>query len=255
MGTRSRVRRQIPSGRLGALASQPGIDPRVWIANARVDDDDDAIRWSGPDGDDGPLGWIVDVTIQGGELDQESPIPCRLGAAYAGDGELASNPPRRGCLVLVALPSGNLNTEPTIIGELPTEDCPVPGDVNGTDIDEAYALATHIFVTTKAVDEQVEGDRRIKTGSGSTHRILGEALEFADEGAEQAFVRGNDQKQQLDNLIQALLQYAIDIAASAPAAPNAALTVADAAVAGTTLSQALAQIDFGPSLSTKIKGE
>lgn len=253
--TTSRIRRSFDRGRLGMLASQPGIDTRSWIVLARVDDDDDAIRWSGPDGEDGPLGWIVDCTIQGGDLDQENEIPCRLGAAYARDGELRSDPPARGCFVLVALPCGNLNTEPTIIGELPTDGCAPPSEVNGTELDEAYALATHFLVTELDVDEQIGGDRRVKTGSGKTHRILGETIELADEDAGQAFVRGDDQKAQLDALIQALLQYAIDIAASVPAPPNDALTVVDAAAAGTTLSTALSQIDFEPSLSTKIKGE
>lgn len=256
MGTKQRIRRRFDRGRLGQLASQPGIDPRSWIVLARVDDADDAIRWSGEDGEDGPLGWIVDVTVSdGGDLDQENEIPCRLGAAYARAGELRSDPPARGCLVLVAMPCGDLNTEPTIIGELPTDGRAPPSSVNGTDVDEAYALATHFFVTSLDVDQEVGGDRRVKTGEGKTHRILGEELELADEGAGQAFVRGNDQKDVLDALIQALLQYAVDIAASGPAPPNAALTVADAAAAGTTLSQALSQLDFGSTLSTKIKGE
>ena len=255
MGTSQRIRRRFDRGRLGQLAGQPGIDPRSWVVLARVDDDDDAIRWTGPDGEDGPLGWIIDVTIgDGGDLDQESAIPCRLGAAYARDGELRSDPPARGCLVLVLLPCGNVNTEPTIIGELPTDGCVVPGSVNETDIDEAYALATHILVTSLDVDEQIGGDRRVKTGDGKKHRILGETVELADQDAAQSFVRGDDQKQQLDALLQALTQYATDIAASSPAPPNAALTVVDAAAAGTTLIAALAQIDFEPSLSTKIKG-
>jgi hypothetical protein len=253
--TISRIRRSFDRGRLGMLASQPGIDTRSWIVLARVDDDDDAIRWSGPDGEDGPLGWIVDCTIQGGDLDQEPEIPCRLGAAYARDGELRSDPPARGCFMLVALPCGNLNTEPTIIGELPTDGCAPPSEVNGTELNEAYALATHFFVTGLDVDEQIGGDRRIKTGDGKTHRILGETIELADEGAGQAFVRGDDQKTELDKLKDALQQFGTDLAASTPAPPNGALTVADVIVAVTTLTQSLVQIDFEPTLSTKIKGE
>ncbi len=212
MGTSQRIRRRFDRGRLGQLAGQPGIDPRSWIVLARVDDDDDAIRWTGTDGEDGPLGWIVDVTIgDGGDLDQESEIPCRLGAAYARAGELRSDPPARGCLVLVAMPCGNLNTEPTIIGELPTDGCAVPGSVNGTDIDEAYALATHILVTTLDVDEEIGGDRRVKTGDGKTHRILGETVELADEDATQSFVRGDDQQSALDAFLTTFNTWAIAV--------------------------------------------
>ncbi|HHH29102.1 MAG TPA: hypothetical protein ENK57_12265 [Polyangiaceae bacterium] len=233
---------------MGELVSQPGIDPRSWIQLARVDDDDDAIRWSGADGDDGPLGWIVDVTIQGGDLDQESEIPCRLGAAYARDGELVSHPPARGCLVLVAMPCGNLNTEPTIIGELPTDGCAPPSSVNGTDVDEAYALATHFLVTSLDVDEQIGGDRRVKTGDGKTHRILGDAIELADEGASQSFVRGDDQQGALDGWYDAFVTWIelvrLGIVAGGGSLDNTAITTAT-----NTLKTQLEQ-----ALSTKIKG-
>lgn len=251
MGTSQRIRRRFDRGRLGELASQPGIDPRSWIVLARVDDDDDAIRWTGTDGEDGPLGWIVDVTIgDGGDLDQENEIPCRLGTAYAREGELRSDPPARGCLVLVLLPCGNLNTEPTIIGELPTDGCAVPATVNETDIDEAYALATHILVTSLDVDEQIDGDRRVKTGG--THRILGPLVELADEGAEQSFVRGNDQQSALDTFLTTFNTWVIAV--------DGAITSLGGVIPPPT-QQALIQgittlkTQLEEALSSKIKGE
>ena len=253
MGTSQRIRRRFDRGRLGQLAEQPGIDPRSWIVLGRVDDDDDAIRWTGTDGEDGPLGWIVDVTIgDGGDLDQESEIPCRLGAAYAREGELRSDPPARGCLVLVAMPCGNLNTEPTIIGELPTDGCAVPGTVNGTDIDEAYALATHILVTTLDVDEQIDGDRRVKTGG--TNRVLGPTLELADEGATQSFVKGDDQQQALDTFLTALDTWITSVESIMTAAPfpKPGLTGPKSAL---SLAISALKNDLSAALSTKIKGE
>lgn len=252
MGTQNRIRRQVDRGRLAELASGPGTDTRSWIVLARVDDDDDAIRWSGPDGEDGPLGWIVDVTIVGGgDLDQESEIPCRLGTAYARDGEIASNPPSRGCFVIVALPGGGLNCEPTIIGELPTDGCAPPSSVNGTDIDEAYALATHILVTSLDVDEEIGGDRRVKTGEGKTHRLLGDALELADEGAGQSYVRGNDQQSALDTFLLVLNTWAVGVEAGITSGggtppPNQMAFL-----------QSIQQLrnDLQSALSTKIKGE
>ncbi len=251
MGTSQRIRRRFDRGRLGQLAAQPGIDPRSWIVIGRVDDDDDAIRFSGADGEDGPLGWIVDVTIgDGGDLDQESEIPCRLGTAYAREGELRSDPPARGCLVIVALPCGNVNTEPTIIGELPTDGCAPPGSVNGTDIDEAYALATHILVTSLDVDEQIGGDRRVKTGG--TNRVLGPLLELADEDATQSFVRGNDQQEGFDTFLTTFNTWAIAV--------DAAITALGGVIPPPT-QQALIQgitllkTQLSEALSSKIKGE
>jgi len=247
MGTRNRIRRTFDRGRLGQLASQPGIDTRSWVVLARVDDDEDAIRWSGPTGEDGPLGWIVDVTISdGGPLDQEREIPCRLGAAYARAGELRSDPPARGCLVLVALPCGGLNVEPTIIGELPTEGCAPPASVNGTDLDEAYALATHVLVTSLDVDEEVGGDRRVKTGG--THRILGPLVELADQGAGQSFVKGDEQQAALDDFLTALNTWAADVAIGIPAGT--------APTSQTTFITAIAtlQTKLTEALSSKIKG-
>jgi hypothetical protein len=251
---RQRVGRQIDRGRLGQLASQPGIDPRSWIVLARVDDDDDAIRWAAADSEDGPLGWIVDVTVQGGDLDQEGPIPCRLGAAYARDGELLSHPPGRGCLVLVAMPCGNLNGEPTIIGELPSDGCAPPSSVNGTELDEAYALATHLLVTKLDVDQEIGGDRRVKTGEGKTHRLLGEALELADEGATQPFVLGNAQKSALDTFAQAVQTAFTNLNPGAP--PTTPVTAAQVtiAVAGITAAVLQLSVDLQNALSTKIKG-
>lgn len=257
MGTRQRIRRVFDRGRFGQLAQQPGIDTRSWIVLGRVDDDDDAIRWSGAEGDDGPLGWIVDVTIQGGDLDQEDGVPCRLGAAYARDGEIRSDPPARGCLVLVALPSGNLNTEPTIIGELPTDGCAPPSQVNGTDIDSDYALATHIFVTSLAVDQEVAGDRRVQTGEGSTHRILGEAVELADEGAEQPFVRGTAYADAESDFLDALDTFAQAVNTGITSASATDLGGVTITPAVTALAQAVAAFKAARNdyLSTKITGD
>lgn len=251
---RNRIRRTFDRGRLGQLASQPGIDTRSWVVLARVDDDDDAIRWSGADGDDGPLGWIVDVTIQGGPLDQEGPIPCRLGSTYARDGELRSDPPSAGCLVVVVLPGGSLNGEPTIIGEMPSDGCAPPSSVNGTDIDEAYALGTLFLVTSKNVDEEIGGDRRVKTGEGKTHRILGETIELADENATQAFVKGDAQKTAIDTFAQSVQTAFQQLLPAGP--PVTPVTQAQVTTALGTITTAVVQLstDLQNALSTKIKG-
>lgn len=254
MGTSSRIRRTVDFGRIREGMRGPGSDTRTWLALARVDDDDDAISYDRAPPDGEGLGWIVDVTFQGGELDQEGPIPCRVSAAFAGDGQTRQEPVERGCEVLVLIPEGNSNASPTIIGQIHNGgDCRVPAEVNGVQIDEDYSKATHILVTPLAVDQQVAGTRRIKTGD--THRILGPLVELADEGAGQAFVRGDEHIDDADALKTALQNFGNALAASTPAPPNAALTVADVITAVTALTGELAAIDFSRALSSKIKGE
>jgi hypothetical protein len=244
---------------MGELVRAPGIDERTWIAKARVDEDEDAIRFAGAeDQEDGPLGWIVDVTFVDGPLANEGPIPCRLSSVFAGPSVFRADPVRGGCLVLVAITEGNINTDPIIVGVLSADDCPAPATVNGTDIDEAYALGTHILVTDLAVDEQVAGDRRVKTGDGATHRLLGESLELADEGATQPYVRGDSYADSEATFLDALEDLVVAI--------NTAVGLASATAAGGVViappdllafTEAVSTFKSSRSgyLSTRIKGE
>lgn len=229
------------------LAQAPGIDSRVWIATARVDDDDNAIRFAVAGSDDGAQGWLVDVTIQGGPLDQDGPITCKVSASFGANEQGRLEPVTRDALVLISIPCGNTNTAPTIIGYAPCDDCAPPPNVNGTDIDEAYALANHILVTPHGVDEQVGGDRRIKTDG--THRILGPNVELADEGATQAYVKGNDQQQALDTWYTAFIAWIelvrLGIVAGGGTLDNSTITTATNQL----------KADLTEALSQRITGE
>lgn len=226
----------------------PGIDSRTWVVIARVDEEEDAIRYAADDQNDaGPLGWLVDVTIQGGPLDQEPIDGCRVATYFGGNGTGRIDPIEAGCLVVVVLPSGNGNDEPTIVGVLDSVGCVPPTEVNGTTIDEEYALATHILVTDKAVDEQVAGDIRVRTEG--THRVLGENVELADEGASQAYVRGDDQNSALDTWYEAFISW-IELV-------RLGISAAGGSLDNTAITQATTQLitDLDGALSTRIKGE
>lgn len=255
MSTKARIRASLDYGRLREAISGPGADPRTWLALARVDDDEDAITFDPSPAQDGTGGgWLVDVTFQGGALDQEGPIPCRVSAAFAGESRTRSEPFERGCEVVVAVNEGDPNAAPVIIGRVHNGgDCQVPNQVNGTDIDEDYAQATHIFVTPHAVDEQVDGTRRVKTGD--THRLLGPLLELADENASQSFVLGDAQKTALETFSQSVLSAFTDLVPPGP--PATPVTGVQAAAAVATITAAVAQlsVDLGNALSGKIKGE
>lgn len=239
MGTGS-VRRRIDMQRLRDATRGPGADTRTWVALGVVDDDDDAIRW------ETPWGWIVDVTIQGGPLDQET-IPCRVPLPFAGDARTQSAPIARGVEVLLLLPEGDPNAMPIAWGMLHNERAPVPDTVNGDDLDEALATSTHVLVTPHAVAEQIEGTRTVKTGD--THQILGPKIELADAGAAQSYVRGDDQKSALDDFLTSFSTWT--------GAVKVAITSLGGALDNTAIDLAVTQLRNGLSgaLSSKIKGE
>lgn len=145
----ARKRRSLDFGRLREALSGPGADPRTWCSMARIDNDPDAIRW------ETDSGWIVDVTFVGGPLDQEGPIPCRVLSSFAGEARGRIEPVARGAEVLVAIPEGDANANPVIIGQLFNGGGSAPPTaVNNVPINEALALVTHILKTPHAVREQ-----------------------------------------------------------------------------------------------------
>lgn len=167
---------------------------------ARVDDADDAVRW------DPPRGWLVDVTVVGGALDGEGPIPCRVAWAYAGSDAGTSEPVERGVLVACVLPEANLNGSPVIVGVLPTPDMAAPTSVNGEDIDADFAKATHFRVSPRNYEAQYGSKWRTKVTDEA--KLLAQALKLADDDAAQSYMRGEDYADALDRFIDATDQFA-----------------------------------------------
>ncbi len=254
---------------MAQMLRAPGIDTRVWFAVARVDDDEDAIRWAADGSEDGALGWLVDVTFQGGPLDQVGPVVCR----WAQDG-LQINPVARGCLVVVAIQDGSPNVEPKIIGTVYAGDCPPPTAVNGSELVETDAQgdqvaldATHVVVSPHALDEEYAGDIRRRTPK--THRVLGALVELADQDATQSYMRGEDKADADEDLADAINTYQGQVLAAMtamlpPGPPVTPVTQAQVTAgiaiitpAGVALSNAVAAHKAARTayLSTKIKGE
>lgn len=220
--------RTLNTGRIREATKGPGSDTRVWAAVARVDDDPDARRW------DPVLGWLVDVTFQGGPLDQEGPVPCRVAASYAArNGRGRSEPPELGAVVAVLLPEGNPNAEPIILGALYAEDAPAP------DQSEADAEARHLLRTEHGV--------RIEAG-GTVH-LLGPLVELAEASAGQSFVRGDDLVSWIKDYQTALDAYLSAIASLSPVAIGTAKT------AWTTTAWPALSLRLSSLLSSRIKGE
>lgn len=196
MPTGARIRRAPDIGRIGQATRAPGNDTRTWIAKARVDDDPDAIRWAGGDTDDGPKGWLVDVTFVSGPLTNVGPVVCRL-MTMGGRVE----PIARGALVVVELSEGSPNAEPVIVGQLFTPDQPPPQTVNGdtiveTDAQEGEVAAdvTQIVSTPHSLDAQY----------GARARICADAMVLGKPDADQPFMRGHDFRDAIDALGDAI---------------------------------------------------
>ena len=258
MATGSRIRRTIDYGRLREAIAGPGADTRVWSVVGRVDDDPDAIRW------ESGVGWLVDVTLQGGPLDQEGPVVCRVASPFSGGGVTRSDPPARGCEVQIVLMEGDPNVAPVIVGYTHNNDgCQAPTSVNGEQITEALALVNHILVTPHGVLEQIAGalkqvvDAERHVESTGKHKVLGATLDLAEDGASQSYVRGDEF---MAAFTQYIAQLAVWVAATGAAVaplitpPSASVAYAEA----TTLiaDQTASFLSDLPSyLSQRIKGE
>jgi hypothetical protein len=243
MPTSARKRRNFDMGRLREAMRGPGADTRVWLMTARVDDDPDAIVL------DPELGWIVDVTVYGGPLDQEGPIPCRLGMPSAGDQATKSCPVTAGCEVLVAVSDGDANSNPIIVARMHNAGgCSFPLLVNGTPITEAYAKANEILVTELGADEQYGGDRRVTAPnqtleSEGTHQVAAPTIWLGGIPATEVSpsVPPRDVAVLGNALVVALNAYALAMAGGTipPTAPAAPVTQGQAAAAATALVTAL----------------
>lgn len=228
--------------RLREGLSAPGADPRSWVLVARVDDADDAIRW------DAALGWLVDVTITGGELDGEGPIACRVLSPFGAPGQGSFCPVARAQPVALVVPEGNPNIGPLIVGTLPAlDDAEVPTSVVGESIDDALAKAS--FLIRSSADFLAEYGDLWHVKASDTATLEAPNVRLADPAADQAFVRGDDQKQAFDTFLVALNLWATQVAAGIPTnTPPASQP---------QFVEAITQLgtDLGAALSSKIKGE
>ena len=239
----------------------PGADTRTWLFYARVDDDDDAVRWNDE------VGWLVDVTVAGGQLDGEGPVACRVGWPYSASGAANSSPVQRGVLVACLLPEADLNGTPVIVGLIPTSGEPVPSSVNGQNIDADFAKATHFLVTEHDVQQEV--GERWRTSATQRATLEAPEVRLADEDAGQSYVRGEDYADAADALAEASDDFGQQVLTAftnlvPPGPPATPVTGAQASAAVVTVTAAYAQLATAVAqfkaarsayLSTRIKGE
>jgi hypothetical protein len=236
---RDTVRRLPDFGRMAEGVGRPGIDPRSWISLARVDDDPDAIVWRRD------LGWVVDVTLVGGSLDGEGPIPCRVATPAAGQGITDQDPPRFDGLVVVAIAGGDVNIMAVIIGQLHDVTRQPPRTVNDVEITEDLAKVTRIQAYP---GEDLEAEYRAVRMTSSEEMILGSPT------ADQHFVRGEDYADAEASFLDALSAFCDE--AVTPVGPFGGVGAVPFAAATVKLKAAVELFKAKRSdfLSTKIRG-
>lgn len=258
--TRSRIRKTFDFGRVREGLRGPGVDTRCWIAMAIVDDDADAIRW------EAPYGWVADVTFQGGPLDQDGPVPCRVASSFARDNYGAIEPITRGAEVIVSIPEGDTNSVPIIVGQLFNGGyADVPTTVNGQSIDEAFALGTHILKSPHNLECEAGSTARISTEQKIT--LISSLIELSQNNPTQAYVRGTAFASAFQSLLgtwsletsagsAVASGIAGEFAVSNPAlAAAAAVWATSLGALSSAISTLSARLVPGDLLSTKVKGE
>ena len=258
--------------RLGKAVRHAGIDPRVWTTAGRISTEGEAVRW------DADLGYVVDVVAYGGNLTGKT-LVCRV--ATNSEGHFI--PLSKDDDVMVAVPEGDTNLLPTIVGVMNNADGnEAPGDIHGLEIDgsvddttasfdaEAGSVApydTEIKYTPHNLREEFGGYYFVKA---SDCVLEGDNVRFSKRTADQSFIRGDRFTEVLGPYLDAMASYisaaatanakvygAINLLAPATVTPDEIAAVADAAV-----SVPLRQTDYnssvstpGDSLSDSIKGD
>lgn len=162
--TSIRARKSFDAERLRELVTGPGTDSRFWVSCGRVAED--GARW------DNELGPVVDVELYGGESEGVE-VTCRVAAPVTGDGFGEFVPIQDGEEVLVAIPDGDPEAGPVVIGYMSNAGSPVFGDVAGLSPGDPLGLELKRSPYGRA--EQYDGDHTLQAANISRR---------ADESAE-----------------------------------------------------------------------
>jgi microcystin-dependent protein len=170
------VRSSIDVGRLGKSVSRPGIDPRLWLTLAIIED----VAY------DPEEGMFADVQF----LPDGDYETCLIGSDYAGDGYGTFTPPKVGDLVLVAVPSGDVGIGPIVVARLFSGEAPPPPEFQneaGSDETDAATGPTTVVEPAQVL--------KIVAKEGATIRFEVDGsgkVEIAATGAAQVEVTGEN---------------------------------------------------------------
>lgn len=207
--TRARKRRTADVLRIGKAVSYAGIDPRSWISTGRIDNTEDAYRW------EPGIGWIVDVSMYGGQLDGVDEVPCRTMGTDRGNDRGEFIPPTIGCEVLVGIPGGDIEQSPVIVGGLTNKGtCLAPTKINQLPIDGEALSSNAQVVSPYDTEIKKSPHNRREEFAGDVHvQAANQVLEAADKvllavrNAKQSFIRGDRFTDVLGDYVTALAEY------------------------------------------------
>lgn len=230
--------------RLGAAIAYPGIDSRTWVTAGRVDQE--GIHW------DAGVGWIIDVKPYGGALEDSEGMPVRVlstGPGGSGFGEYI--PPSLEAEVLLALPEGDPESNPVLVGYLTNEDdSHPPSEVTGLPI--VADLTTSSDAAVSPFDTEIKRSpfNRRQEWAGkyvlkvASWELIAPAIALGGPDGEPGLL-GQTTVDNTNELLQALNQLASSLSGlSGPLAPLQAI--------GLSLTTALAQL--GPKISGQLSG-
>lgn len=268
------ARRRFDMGRFAAMSKRPGVDPRIWLTWAVVTEL----------GYDSDQGIFADVTFQPtGE--QETVI---LGGPYAGDGFGFYLPVEVGDVVLIAVPNGDSNAGPYVVGrawrgaDKPSSDFKAEQPVDGSDVPSSNSVlrmrsGKKFLIRTSGdggdLDFKVEGGgsfalenvgagvMSLKTGTGDMTLVTGLPGVLKLQDASQAYVRGDNYADALGTFLDAAKivmtavgAFATAVGAALPPVIPAAATLNVAIVAFNAACDAFKASRL-VYLSSRIKGQ
>ena len=270
----ARKRKTLDVGRLAMAIARPGIDLRTWNTAARIDDDPDAISWHPQ------LGWLVDVSPYGGELQGDQEVTCRVATPLAGAGVTETVPLMLGCEVHVQVTDGSSESNPVIIGMTHNAGgCEAPTSVAGIPISGLTPTSVTIpvgggFVSVSPFDCElhVSPYARVQEFGGrwlvQAPKCVIEASEPLDavllgsRDAPHPVVLGDDYTTAVNAFVLALETYTVQVTAAFTAIPPAAplggapgATVAAAAATALATAGAALAAQLLLALSLKVKTE
>jgi hypothetical protein len=234
----ARARRTIDIGRLSRLVARPGVDPRVWVALARVTDV----------GYDENEGFFADVTMIPTGEEQTAMIS----SLYTGPSYGFWPAVEVGDLVVVVVPQGDPNAGPVIIGQIWNTEYPPPSEARGTGSDNTD-VSPNVVLKTKG------GAKLVMIAQNADFTMTANVVKM--QAANQSFVRGETYADALGVFLDALKVIMLAIKAYATAAGGAVPALAPAGTAlGLAIDAFNLTIDTFKNarttyLSTKIKGE
>jgi len=153
----------VDAGRLSALVSRPGIDPRTWVSRAKVTEL----------GFDPEKGLFADITyLPDGETDT-----ALIGSGYVGDGFGGYVPLKTGDLIAVVTPQGDPGEGPIIISRLWHAGAKPPIELAENDsptTDEPTSMPTFRLEdgNTVRVIARQSGAVKIELSGGSTFEVV-----------------------------------------------------------------------------------